>query len=302
MFPRRWGPLAGLVVLLSTHAVILGRVAWNRALPIQVCTLTERELAMPFFEEPDSSSLFLQLRLGDQPPPEAVWAGRMLNVPLYPEGHPWLDRGKLQALGFRVGVAPDAEDAPSYYAGPITRRAFVALEMEGRAWERFLAERQEQVARVRSGIAAGVSGARELRDAEALLALDMASRSRLMPVDADRDGEVLVRRYPGASHLVIPCGITLQLTRSREGRALLATRIEPLVSSIQVELPHRGVLVPLMSKVSREAFFSRLRSRPAWPEPRPARYCIHLAYGRTWEPWIRGLSGSTSAGAAPSPE
>ncbi len=264
----------GCALIVIVNVAILSAAARNlRGNRLAELTLTERELAVPEFREAESSGLFLKLKFASDPPPAVrriAWRNR---AELPPVDYAWLDRGKLEALGFRLGTEP----------GVIQRTAFVALELDGDSWTRWLAARED---RLRKRLPS--------TEAEALLALDRTMRSRLVPVDAGRDAEALRRRFPDrARYLIVPA-----LVRAVQGGADaddLSWRGQiagVLVSDLHVprELaPALNSFLPQETEV--EVLKRDQRERQlSWPIPTSPRYRAVVAFGSRNEPWLVGVS------------
>jgi hypothetical protein len=126
------------------------------------------------------------------------------------------------------------------------------------------------------------SGRGSLRDARQLpryafvaLSLDgaRANRSRLVPIDADRDGDALRRRYRDtAKYLVVPAIVAV--VRVAPSGAV------PYTSVVVQTIDPRAVQVPTELRAS-------VPSRELDSSTPPIR--VTLRYGRRWEPWVADL-------------
>jgi len=141
----------------------------------------------------------------------------------------WIDCRRLQSIGFSCGVDPASPQADRYYARQLQRNAFVAFALDG----------------------------------------THPSRSRLVPVDADRDAGVLRRRYPDATHVVAPAVLDIARVAGPDGTAR--------VTGVVVTIDPRGVQVPTTLRAN----LPRRRRSTAAP---PLR--VTIRWGRRWEPWI----------------
>lgn len=287
MTPKPHLPVALLVavgILALADLRMLAGVSRNReGTPRAELVLTEREVSLPPTRDDEDSSLFLDLRLGSLPDEatRVAWA-RGVRLPRHELA--WLDRGKLASLGFEVPVdgAPPEADPPS-----ASRRIFVALEFEGESWARFLAAREAEVDGVRRAVAAGTASRRELEDAEALLALDRERRSRLLPVDADRDAAGLEARHPDRRRLaILPALLTVHVVRETAGEVSLRPFLELRVGSIHVPHRMRDTFAPWLPRETPVERDRRLMGTPPWPAPELPRYQARVAWGRRYEPWL----------------
>ena len=253
----RRGLLAGLALIAVTNGMILGGVAWNRSAEEARIELTERELALPWnaFRDDDDSGLALR------------WSWRRPRAD-------WLDRDKLRELGFDVSVPPGDPQAEGFYAHALPREAFMVLEMDGEAWRRDLADREEELRKCMRGQCPEEypNTPEEMRTQ---LDQDRRMGSRLLAVDAGTDPEELRRRYPDRSrHLVLRASVSIHL--AGQERKLLEGRLSgPQVGGVHVPRSLRPVLDEIVRNTPQEA-----REAPKAP-----RYRVTVAAGRRYEPW-----------------
>jgi hypothetical protein len=283
----------GALVVLAVNGYVLGVARWNRSgEPTSRIRLTERELAMPLGREKDDSGLFLTLALADRPPAPVARARWLTNRKPPPYRHAWLDEAKLGALGFDLErLRAEARDSSSTHDrfAIAVRAAYLALEYDGPAWRAWIESREAEVAALR---ASGDGG--HLSEAEALLANDETSRSRLMPVDAARDAALLRARHPDRSTVVVAAGfVSARATVDESGSVAIHGEVERLaVPMISVPLDSLRALEPFAPKVSEAEAERRLRDdalASRLPAPVAPRYAATLAYGRGFEPWIEGV-------------
>jgi len=266
--------LGGCALIVIVNAVILVAAAKNRGGErLAELTLTERELAVPEFREDESSSLFLTLKFASDPPPAVQRLAWRNRADLPSVDYAWLDRGKLEALGFRLGTEP----------GVIQRTAFVALEFDGDSWTRWLAARED---RLRKRLPHD--------EAEALLAIDRTMRSRLVPVDAGRDAETLRRRFPDrARYLIVPAIVRAVQGGTDAGDPAWRGQIAAvLVSDLHVPRALAPALKTFLPQETEDAVSKReQRERQlSWPAPTPPRYRAAVTFGSRNEPWLVGVS------------
>jgi hypothetical protein len=201
------GAAAAVVLIANTFSLI--HAARNRSgEPDARITLTERELT--FYRDPDDSGVELRLTWRDGNSPFFKWE------PNAGEIGPglWLDRQKLQALGFDCGVAPSDPKAPSFYARQLPRPAFIALRYTGQEQPR--PQRPEQ-----------------------------PQSTQLAVIDAASDATALRSRYPDRkSVLVVPAVIRMYFSgpvpaiNGQPARPARVTgAIQETASSIHVPLP-----------------------------------------------------------------
>lgn len=207
---RRWGVVAGLVLVVASNAVVLAGAAWNRSgTPDATLVLTQREAILPWRRFADDTGLSLRLNLGGD---DQWWEG---------EATPWLGQEKLAELGFDVSVAADDRHASQFYRGMLPRTVFVALEYDGQAWLDWL-------------------GAQEKRPDE-----ERHTDSHLFAVDAAQAAATLRQRYPDRSRYAVVRAVARLHHRAKhkEKPARLFGHIERLlVASVHVPLALRSEL------------------------------------------------------------
>lgn len=219
------------VLPIALTAVTLAGVAWNRSGGTGDTVLSRRELSpSPTSEDNTSRSL----RIHHQP----SWRG----------GEDWLTLEKLAALGFDTTLDPASPDADRRYHRALPREVFVALELDGPAWQAWLREEARDVPAAAprpDGYRAATAG------------------SRLVPVDAALDAAILEATYPDRrTHLITRGVIRLLLFAPATQRPTLSGAVERITPS-ELHVPAR--LAPRLAPA-----FSRVTVR----------------YGRRYEPWI----------------
>ena len=163
----------GLIVV--TNLAILAAAGWNRrGEPAAELSLTERELAMPAARQDEGTGLELSLVMTHEPPGVVRRTARWKRYELPPVDYGWLDRAKLLELGFRVDLDPTHPDAAEHYSHAMPRRAYVVVEYDGDAWNRWIGAREEQVRKLGREVEEGTAEPSALDDAEGLLAVSEA--------------------------------------------------------------------------------------------------------------------------------
>ena len=245
----RAGLLLAIAAVWIANAAALAHVWSNRASSEPEVMLTERELPKAY-QEQDNTGISFDLQ-------------RSQGLGFSTET--WLDRSKLQDLGFDTNLAPDSDPGRVYYSHALPRPAFVALEFDGPAWQRYLAD------------LAASPNRPEISNVEATLKQDMMNGSRLIAIDAAPDAAALRRRYPDATKVLIvrakigPNPYPNYRPGTTPGPGLTG-RIE-IREEINVPLPFSTQL-------------KDIGGRPAGAEP---RYQVHLRFGSLREPWVTGV-------------
>ena len=235
---RRLGLLVAGAIMLVTNAVALIEVARNRAgAPVENIQLTERELPLDFREKEDTGvAVHLSWR-------------RFSSVP---DDFSWLNQAKLEELGFDYAWAQRHPENP-----PSPRPAFVALEFDGPAWERWLKSAQQAGIAERSPVETGLT-------------------SRLVPIDVAKTPEPLLQKYQDRGKYLIVRGVVqLSAWTFQAGGAPGPPRLQPNIS----ELLPASIHVP-------RPISDTLGNLPTPAPPAGPRYTLTLSYGRSFEPWI----------------
>ena len=146
--PASVAAACGLIVL--TNLAILAAAGWNRRdEPKAELSLTERELALPAARQDEGTGLELSLVTTDEPPGVVRRTARWRRYELPSVDYDWLDRSKLLELGFRIDLDSTHPDAAEHYSHAMPRRAYVFVECDGEAWNRWISGREEQVRKLR---------------------------------------------------------------------------------------------------------------------------------------------------------
>ena len=179
----------------------------------------------------------------------------------------WLDRSKLQQLGFASSVDANSPDAVRYYQRQRPRKVFVAQEYDGAAWLAWseIYERAVAAERVRSKVTNWSYHA--------------PPPSHLVAMDADPDPIKLRRRYPSRTTVVIlPPVVSVALEPfpysemkvEPKRPARVVGRIQQLPSSIHVPRPFSDKFLAAGKEAGKNDLLYRVR----------------LRYGASFEPWI----------------
>ena len=287
---RRLGPWLALALRLLVNAVVfLGALRNRRGEPEAVLTFTERELpAIAAGQENSGLSLRLVWHAPVSPGERGTWG----SAPL-----PWLDRERLQALGFDCSVPPADPRAEIHYRRALPLVRYAVLELEGPPWQAWLDGERAEIERLRRDVKAGQEAAQGLEVRERRLAADQVSRSRLTLIDLGSDPAALRQQHPDRRRTAIaPAIVRLRLDRPWNARArilgeprLVGYVSEILVSDIHVPRSLRSPLDPLVRRDGQGRVMQRSGFGIATDEPRPPRYEATLHYGHRLEPWLASV-------------
>ena len=279
---RRWGPVLAIAWVLVAAAITLLGVARNRSgEPEADVVLTERELPLAEWRGPESSGLSLRL----------AWRG-----PRFPalQGATWLDRKKIESLGFDCSYPVEAPSAREHYQRMFPREVVLVLEYEGDAWKRWIEDKERETEEV---LRKGQDGT----DARAALERERTSGTRLVAVDAGLDAAALRRLHPDRSRYILVRAVVAPLVETGVGKESAkppTLRGQVRWLSVQsLHVPH-GKSALLDSLVASDRNARKEEPPPAADPPDqpgraarsgPPRYEVRVRWGRRLEPWIVGV-------------
>jgi hypothetical protein len=273
---KRGGLLYALALVLVVNGIVLAGVAYNRSgEPDTVVQLTERELPLETHNQ-ENSAVSLRLTLQRQHDD--------LSGPF-----PWLDRGKLEELGFDCRTPPNAPDAGARYSRALPRRTWLVLEYEGAAWQAWLLQARQRLAELarRDGKPEKESRSRDFEAKRLWQAI--TTGSRLFAIDAGNDPALLRKRYPDRQRCIItPALVRIQLLHTPDQEPRRPVRLTGYVQqllgdSIQVPRELRDALASLGAP-RQEHYFNGQAEKLFAP-----RYRVTLSYGKRYEPWVTAL-------------
>jgi len=268
---------AGAVLVALTNAIALGGAAWNRSGEESRLRLTQRELERPYIwygnRENSGMSLALTWRaLGDLTPSDLYLSWNFAAT----RGAPaWLDRVKMEALGFRTAGDASVEGNRRGYEKQLPRDVLIVLEMDGQAWQRYIQAGRDQIAReeARTANPDEKGRATRLQAARDTFEREMRGGSRLFAVDAGLDAAALRAKYPDRDRYTIVHG---------QVRPMIFKRGEEQYSGILTDVSASTVNVPL-------EFRQALPDAPDRYQPNladRAPFEATIAFGKRFEPWI----------------
>jgi hypothetical protein len=252
---RRVLPLVVLVVAANLVMLVLAQA--NRSVPVDTFRLTERELPREVTTDRDSA---IRLRLVYE---TSVSWQTLRNEPT------------MIALGFtcrpRVGLGVGSGTCG------LARRAFVALEYDGRAWQEVVARRAEERDQLR-----GRAGSQA-----DYLDRTIKFGSRLVMIDASLDPLALRRAHPERNVIILPAAARAWLTNDvsgPSGGAAIAGSVTPLTASLVASAQDRRRLLTI--------------SPSGYGYAGAPRFTVDLKVGGRHEPWIQDVQLIDPPGAA----
>jgi hypothetical protein len=268
--------ITGLALIAVTNSVALVGVNYNRSgEPDVVAVLTERELRLPyrfgFMKENSGIAFKIQWRIGYSAPygggHYAQWEQAI-----------WLDKEKLESLGFNLSKPLTSENAKRFYQKMLPRSAYLVLEYDGDMHKRTIKQRKNELNKQQLLLTNNPENEefkKQVKNAQDRLEAEEQFHSRLFVIDAGRDKTSLRARYSDRSKYLIMAGeVELQVKEhSFQGK------IKSLaIKSVNVPIDYHSILRPLMDQYS-------YRKQPKSP-----RYRVKLATGQRLEPWVKEVS------------
>jgi hypothetical protein len=268
--------IAGLALIAVTNTVALIGVNYNRSgEPDAVAVLTERELGLPhrygFLKENSGIALNILWRMGHKAPYGPNNYDRW-------EHAIWLDKEKLETLGFDLSEPLTSEKARRYYEKMLPRDVYLVLEYDGDMHKQVIKRRKNELVERQALLTNNPEKEefkKQVKHARDRLEAEEQFNSRLFVIDAGIDKAALRARYPDRTKYLIMAGqVDLHLNEdSFKGHIRGLT-----IKSVNVPLDYHTILMPLMDQDS-------YRKQPEGP-----RYSVKLAIGQRLEPWVKDVS------------
>ncbi len=262
--------IGALLVVVLTNAVALGGAWWNRSGEAESrLELSQRELRVPYRGiDRESSGLALSLvwRVGVAPDAGDSYLDREDG-----RSPRWLDRAKLESLGFDL---PDDSASAGRKVPELARDVLLVLELDGEAFRRALERARQRRAAEELKLAVlpeGKDKENRRKHLDNELAREENESSRLFVIDAGLDPEALRAKYPDRSRFAIVHGQVRPMWRGREGDSVRGYVSNLSIGAINV--PH--ALRPLLPETGQNKTFSAT-----------------VACGRRLEPWIEQVKVS----------
>ena len=258
-------------LLVVSNAFVLAHVAMNRSgSPDSEMELTARELQY-YGSRSDESGVTLMLR----------WTN---TAPEYPPGLPadapgWFDRKKLEDLGFDLSVPADSPKASRFYENLRLREAFVALELEGPAWEAWLKDREPRL-QTETSYGPQVSLPERVE-------IERQTTPRLVSVDVSLDASALRRKYPDRQRvMVLPALVRAKVEPERRPSAEAPLRPAYFRGAItRLAIESINVPAPLSRRLDGQSYSPWTYDGKQVRINQPP-YSVLLRVGSKYEPWV----------------
>lgn len=274
---RKRGLFIAIGLLLLVNAIALAGVWYNRSgAPDAVMTLTEREMPVGYSYQKENSGISLALRTYHY-----FYGG---SASLTDDSFVWLDRKKLETLGFDFSHAPNTDERYRFYDRQLPRRAYAVLEYDGSAWEGWKKKLTDELAKADQAGKEGTRSALQPDTRRKNIEQALRTDSHLFIIDAGTDATALRQQYPDRQrYLILRAKVRVSYVNyGAVGKGDVRGYVEILTSEVNV--PHR-----FHSKLSeRRRQGSGFRIRTAGLEDEP-RYQVVLHTGKRYEPWIEDV-------------
>jgi hypothetical protein len=291
--------VVGLALILAVNVVAgIGIVYNRRGSPDSVLSLNQRELRLPATVlspsgSPDTSGVALRIDWQVLPElgPDAARKLQYADSANLPPGAPrlagWLDRNKLESLGYRFPEPAPIDEIRRSRPSELAREVYLVLEFDGPAYRESVERAVHDQALVKAALEQkpGDPQLAELRNrVERNLTHARLSASRLFAIDAGLDLGALRERYADRSRFAIVRGKVRPLFRPGPDQRPAGTIEALTVAAINVPLRLKRVFEP-----PRGVAMDRSK---AWAL---LAYNVDLAIGRRLEPWILAAEPAATA-------
>jgi hypothetical protein len=281
--------VAAFLLLIATNAFVLHGVTSNRSGPAEArLVLSERELKLPLPSSVHDEDSGLALNLVWRSLPGDAAYNRYANW----RSPDWLDRQKLEALGFEMGrYLDDGAKGGAHYKRAVSKAVYIVLELDGPCYQEMLRRAEMAVEAASARYAEDYTDEEQLKKlerAEADLEGEHREKTRLFAIDAALDPQELRSRYQDRGRFIITRGRVKPSHRRYEQPAKAVGTIESLgMAKIHVPRNMRGIFdsLPAADDVDERAGV------------KAARYQVELACGSRLEPWIVAVSPPAEAPA-----
>jgi hypothetical protein len=280
---RQRGMIFAIGLVLLVNAVVLGGAAYNRSgEPDATVTLTEREMPLVSgYGRSENSGVSFRIRTDHY----GYWRRHQAADIAFA----WLDRAKLESLGFDVKTPITGAEAYDHYSRMLPRRIFSVLEYEGTVWEQWRARVEQELIDLKRTAPGPLLSAQELVSARKDHERELRNGSRLFIIDAGNDAGELRRLYPDRGRfLILPAKVHIFASGGHAGpdgkivEAGLRGSIELLITEVVVP---RGLQVNLDARRAT----GPLVSVDPYPGDHEPRYEVVLRSGKRYEPWIADI-------------
>lgn len=278
---RQRGMYIAIALLVAINAIVVAGVLYNRSgEPDAVVTLSERELPVAYSYQMENSGISLRIDTNHY-----FYSGLIPALQYEPDA--WLDRQKLEALGFDFSAAPRDKEDYDYYNKQLPRRAYAVLEFDGPAWEGWKKRMSDEFAKVDEIEKEGKKTAKELDTARKNIEQALRTSSHLFTIDVGNDPAALRIQYPDKQHyLILPAKVSASYYPRNPASGVTGDgvrgHVEILTSEINV--PHR--LHARLGVEKKQGV--RFRLSITSPETGP-RYQVVLHTGKRYEPWAEDI-------------
>jgi hypothetical protein len=291
--------VAGLSLILAVNVIAGVGIVYNRrGSPDSVMSLNQRELRLPAtVQNPagsrDTSGVALRIdwqvlaELGPDAARRLQYVDSADLVPGAPRMAGWLDRNKLESLGYRFADPAPIDEIRRSRPSELAREVYLVLEFNGPAYRESVERAVHDQALVKAALEQkpGDPQLTELRNrVERNLARAHQAASRLFAIDAGLDMELLRERYADRSRFAIVRGKVRPLFRQGPDQRPAGMIEDLTIAAVNVPLRLKRVFEP-----PRGVAMDRSK---AWAM---LAYNVDLAVGRRLEPWILAAEPAATA-------
>jgi hypothetical protein len=292
--------MVGLALIVAVNVVAGIVIVYNRGgQPDSVLALNQRELRLPVTTPGNAAPAQklggLSLRIDWQVLPDlgsnAELKMQYLDNAEIVQGIPrlaaWLDRAKLESLGYRFPDPAPIDEIRKTRPSDLAREVFVVLEFDGAGYRDSITRARHDVALIQAAFdqhptdpqIAALKPRVEFRLAQAL-----KSASRLYAIDAGLEFAAMRERYPDRNRYAVVRGKVRPLFRSGA-----ETRVAGVIEDLTISVVNVPLRLRRVFELPRGVAFDKNKALPS------VRYNVDLALGRRLEPWILNAEPAATA-------
>ncbi len=285
---KKYGLVSAIALIVLTNVVVLSGVANNRSgEPDATVQLTERELHWKHswnWTDREDSGLHLILRWSMPGYYKYGWAHRE---------NTWLNQEKLAELGFDISYPLEDKKASRYYSRQLPRQAYVVLEFNGDAYQKWLKGARKRIEEVRQDLSEEKKPNKKKNLENDIKHIQQTSvtQSRLFAIDAGQDPQALREKYPDKiKYIITPAVFDISMNYIPRKKGPPKSPKKPYLSGWVREVSIADIHV---NSDYRSFFISDIKThtKTYLPRDKPLsdlepRYQVTLNYGKRHEPWI----------------
>lgn len=293
---KKYGLIMSIILLLLVNVFVLCGVYYNRSGNTEAyIELTERELSLESFDffsyalDNENSGISMRLRLGTD------------SYNFHLPNDDWFNKKKLEEIGFDCSKPLSDPKAQLYYQKMLSRKTYVVLEYEGKAWEKSKLAAEAELREAAREAQQGEKTKERYQETKNRIERYLKNGSHLFAVDVSNDPVSLRKKYSDFSQYIItPAEVRIHFNEGTESCKCNDNKKKPpalsghvqqiLVKEIHVPPGKRKIPEKLLKKEKKDNPEGiRFAGISLDGEIREPYYKVILKYGNRYEPWIEDI-------------